>query len=52
MDSIEQNKYNDILIQIISEIKSTRVLVARRMNTEMMQLYWNVGKRLSFEGLE
>jgi predicted nuclease of restriction endonuclease-like (RecB) superfamily len=52
MDSIEQNKYNNILIQIISEIKSTRVSVARRMNTEMMQLYWNIGKRLAFEGLE
>lgn len=27
MDSIEQNKYNDILKQIVSEIKSTRVAV-------------------------
>jgi hypothetical protein len=52
MDSIEQNKYNDILKQIVSEIKSTRVVVARRVNSEMMQLYWNIGKRLSVEGLE
>lgn len=52
MDSIEQNKYNDILKQIVSEIKSTRVAVARRVNSEMMQLYWNIGKRLSVEGLE
>jgi len=52
MDSIEQNKYNDILRQIISEIKSTRVVVARRVNSEMMQLYWSIGKRLSVEGLE
>lgn len=52
MESIELNKYNEILRQIVSEIKSTRVVVARRVNTEMMQLYWNIGKRLSIEGLE
>jgi len=52
MESIGLNKYNDILRQIVSEIKSTRVVVARRVNTEMMQLYWNIGKRLSTEGLE
>lgn len=51
MDSMEQNKYNDILRQIVSEIKSTRVVVARRVNAEMMQLYWSIGKRLSVEGL-
>jgi len=48
---MEQNKYNDILRQIVSEIKSTRVVVARRVNAEMMQLYWSIGKRLSVEGL-
>lgn len=52
MKKIEQIRYNDILKQIISEIKSTRVVVARRVNVEMMQLYWSIGKRLSFEGLE
>lgn len=52
MESIGLNKYNEILRQIVSEIKSTRVVVARRVNTEMMQLYWNIGKRLSIEGLE
>jgi hypothetical protein len=52
MDQTQLTNYNDILRQIISEIKSTRVVVARRVNTEMMQLYWNIGKRLAFEGLE
>jgi len=52
MDSIDQNRYNDILRQIVSEIKSTRVVVAHRVNSEMMQLYWSIGKRLSVEGLE
>jgi len=52
MDSIEQSKYSEILRQIISEIKSARVVAARRVNAEMMQLYWSIGKRLSVEGLE
>lgn len=52
MDQTQLTNYNDILRQIISEIKSTRVVVARRVNTEMMQLYWNIGKQLAFEGLE
>jgi hypothetical protein len=51
MDSIEHNKYNEIFKQIVSEIKSSRVVVARRVNSEMMQMYWNIGKRLSIEGL-
>jgi len=42
MESIEQNKYSEILRQIISEIKSARVVVARRVNSEMMQIYWNI----------
>ncbi|MDR0547331.1 MAG: PDDEXK nuclease domain-containing protein [Dysgonamonadaceae bacterium] len=46
------NQYNDILRQIITEIKSTRVVVARRINTSIMQMYWNIGKRLSEEKLE
>jgi len=52
MELTQHKKYNDILKQIISDIKSTRLIVARRVNSEMMQLYWNIGKRLSFEGLE
>ncbi len=49
---MELIKYNDILRQIVTEIKSTRVVVARRVNSEMMQMYWNIGKRLAMEGLE
>jgi len=52
MELTQHNKYNDILRQIIFDIKSTRLIVARRVNSEMMQLYWNIGKRLAFEGLE
>ncbi|MGD9492250.1 MAG: YhcG family protein [Bacteroidales bacterium] len=52
MKKIEPNTYNDILRHIVTEIKSTRVTVARRVNTEMMHLYQNIGKRLSIEGIE
>jgi hypothetical protein len=50
--SQELNNYNNILRYIITEIKSTRVIVANRVNTSVMQMYWNIGKRLSEEGLE
>ncbi|MGC4130433.1 MAG: PDDEXK nuclease domain-containing protein [Bergeyella sp.] len=50
--SLQENQYNEILRQVVAEIKSTRVTIARRMNTAMMQLYWNIGKRLSEEGLQ
>ena len=49
---IENNQYDEILRHIIIEIKSTRVQLANRVNTTMMQMYWNIGKRLSVEKLE
>jgi predicted nuclease of restriction endonuclease-like (RecB) superfamily len=51
-EEINFTQYKDILSQIIAEIKSTRLIVARRLNTAMMQMYWNIGNRLSVEGLE
>jgi predicted nuclease of restriction endonuclease-like (RecB) superfamily len=50
--NIDTNQYSDMLRQIIAEIKNTRVVVAHRINSAMMQLYWNIGKRLSVEKLE
>jgi hypothetical protein len=50
---IPQNKnYANILRQIVAEIKHTQVIVANRVNTSMIQLYWNIGKHLSEEGLD
>ncbi|MDR1974200.1 MAG: PDDEXK nuclease domain-containing protein [Bacteroidales bacterium] len=49
---IDDKNYNDILRYIISEIKSTRLVIASRINNSMMQMYWNIGKKLSEEGLE
>jgi len=49
---IIHNQYDEILRAIVAEIKSTRVTLARRVNSAMMQMYWNIGKRLSEEKLE
>jgi len=51
-NEITHNHYSDILHYIITEIKSTRVAIAHRVNSAMMQMYWNIGKRLSVEKLE
>jgi predicted nuclease of restriction endonuclease-like (RecB) superfamily len=52
MDNETRINYNRILRQIIAEIKSTRVSVAKRVNTSVIQMYWNIGKQLAEEGLE
>ncbi len=49
---ISIQNYNEIFRQIVAEIKSTRVVIANRINNSMIQMYWNIGKRLSIEGLE
>jgi len=49
---INNNQYNEILQYIVKEIKSTRVVLAKKINSAMMQMYWNIGKKLSEEQLE
>ena len=49
---IDNNQYQNILKDVISEIKSTRYILATRINTSMMQMHWNIGKRLFEEGLD
>jgi predicted nuclease of restriction endonuclease-like (RecB) superfamily len=49
---LNNNHYNNILRHIITEIKSTRVIVANRVNSSIIEMYWNIGNRLSNEGLE
>jgi predicted nuclease of restriction endonuclease-like (RecB) superfamily len=49
---IDSKSYNDILRYIISQVKSTRIVIANRLNNSMMLMYWNIGKKLSDEGLE
>jgi len=49
---ISTNQYNEMLREIIAEVKMTRVVVANRLCASVTQLYWNIGKRLSIEKLE
>ena len=51
-EGISTIKYNEMLREIIAEVKMTRVIVANRLSTTITQLYWNIGKRLSIEKLE
>jgi len=51
-NEVNHNQYSEMLRYIITEIKSTRVTLAHRVNSAMMQMYWNIGKRLSIEKLE
>ena len=51
-NQLEHSQYKEMLRYIITEIKSTRVVAAQRINSAMMQMYWNIGKRLSEEKME
>ena len=43
--------YRGILHQIIAEIKSTRIVIANRINNSMIEMYWNIGRHLSEKGI-
>jgi predicted nuclease of restriction endonuclease-like (RecB) superfamily len=49
---LQHEQYGEMLRQIITEIKTTRVVLAHKVNSAMIQMYWNIGKRLSAEKLE
>ena len=50
---VSQDKdYAKILRQVVAEIKHTRVVIANRVNTSLIQMYWNIGKHLSQQGLD
>ncbi|MDR0391505.1 MAG: PDDEXK nuclease domain-containing protein [Planctomycetaceae bacterium] len=52
LTKLENDPYSKILRQIIAEIKTTRVVVAHKINSSMMQMYWNIGKQLSNEKMQ
>jgi predicted nuclease of restriction endonuclease-like (RecB) superfamily len=52
LKSISSGQYNDMLRDIIAEVKMTRVVIANRLSVSITNLYWNIGKRLSSEKLE
>lgn len=49
---MQTSKYDEMLREIIAEVKMTRIVIANRLSTSITQLYWNIGKRLSSEKLE
>jgi len=49
---IDRNQYGEMFRFIVAEIKSTHITLAHRVNSSMMQMYWNIGKHLSEKKLE
>jgi len=47
-----KQNYDAILHRIVAEIKSARIVAAHRVNASLVQMYWNIGRRLSEENLE
>jgi len=48
----EDKSYAKILRQVVAVIKQTRVVVANRVNSSMIQMYWDIGRYLTEEGLD
>ena len=46
------NSYNEMLREIVAEVKTARVVIANRLCASVTQLYWNIEKRLSSEKLD
>lgn len=44
---LSEKDYYLLLDHIFADIKSTRISLARRMNSSVIQLYWNIGRQLS-----
>jgi predicted nuclease of restriction endonuclease-like (RecB) superfamily len=49
---ISTSQYNEMLREIIAEVKMTRIVIANRLSRSVTMLYWNIGRRLSIEKLE
>ncbi|MGL6193311.1 MAG: PDDEXK nuclease domain-containing protein [Thermoguttaceae bacterium] len=47
-----EQQYNDLLHQAVTEITVARTSLARQVNTTVMSAYWNIGKLLFTEKLE
>lgn len=47
-----ENQYRDLLCSILNNIKRTRISMARRMNSAIIELYWNIGKSISERKIE
>jgi len=45
--SMSDGDYRQLLNELRTNITSTRISLARRINDAMMQMYWNIGKAIS-----
>ena len=50
--ALSDNDYRLLLNDLRTNITSTRISLARRINESMMQMYWNIGKTISERKLE
>jgi hypothetical protein len=46
------NQYSEILRQAVAEIRTAPQAIARKVNSEAMGVYWNLGKLLSEKKIE
>ncbi len=44
--NINQEAYDNILKQAVEQIRTTRIVVAKQLNTARQSVYWNLGKLL------
>lgn len=49
---LNEEEYHTLLNQLFADIKNTKISMARRMNSTIIQLYWNIGKHLSERKIE
>jgi len=50
--SIMTKEYDLILQKILTEINLTRSVIANRVNSSIIRMYWNIGKYISEKRLE
>jgi len=50
--SIETKEYDLILQKILTEVNLTRLVIANRINSSVIRMYWNIGNYLSEKILE
>ena len=43
---IEQNKYQDFLVQIKSRIQTAQIRAVLSVNIELIYLYWDIGQMI------
>lgn len=46
LTNIQEPDYNEILLQAVAVIESSRTQIARKLNESVSNAYWNIGKLL------